>query len=376
MPSAIAAKARCWRTRPKTKPWPAPRLIAGKAGHVNYDAIPSVIYTFPEVATVGKTEEELKAAGIAYKVGKFPFTANARAKTIMATDGFVKILADAKTDKVLGCAHHRAGSRQSDRRSGAGDGVRRVVGRHRPHLPFASHSDRSGAPGGDGCRRLDDADVTSRLSAKSFPVRRDQRTREADPSSVIIRERARQGILLQRTCSGLTPMPIKRAGNCRAHGQAFKPLQEKRRAGVLLLRKASAPETRFLRQHLKGLDHLGGEFAPALHLLEIARILRHAFLQHRPQDIGRRHRVLDGQIDAHAADRRHGVGGIADAEQARPRPLLQPVHRHGEQLDLVEILDRLIHPVGGEARDLLQPGAEFAPARSALMASKPSLGIR
>ena len=79
-------------------------LIAGKAGHVNYDAIPSVIYTFPEVATVGKSEEELKAAGVQYKVGKFPFTANARAKTIMATDGFVKILADAKTDRVLGCA--------------------------------------------------------------------------------------------------------------------------------------------------------------------------------------------------------------------------------------------------------------------------------
>ncbi len=79
-------------------------IIAGKAGHVNYDTIPSVVYTFPEVATVGKTEEELKAAGIQYKVGKFPFTANARAKTIMATDGMVKILADAKTDKVLGCA--------------------------------------------------------------------------------------------------------------------------------------------------------------------------------------------------------------------------------------------------------------------------------
>ena len=79
-------------------------LIAGKAGHVNYDAIPSVVYTFPEVATVGKNEEELKAAGTLYKIGKFPFTANARAKTIMATDGFVKILADAKTDKVLGCA--------------------------------------------------------------------------------------------------------------------------------------------------------------------------------------------------------------------------------------------------------------------------------
>jgi len=79
-------------------------IIAGKPGHVNYDAIPSVVYTFPEVATVGKSEEELKAAGVAYKVGKFPFTANARAKTIAATDGMVKILADAKTDKVLGCA--------------------------------------------------------------------------------------------------------------------------------------------------------------------------------------------------------------------------------------------------------------------------------
>jgi dihydrolipoamide dehydrogenase len=77
-------------------------IIAGRAGHVNYDAIPSVIYTYPEVATVGKTEEELKAAGIAYKVGKFPFTANARAKTNITTEGFVKIIADAKTDRVLG----------------------------------------------------------------------------------------------------------------------------------------------------------------------------------------------------------------------------------------------------------------------------------
>ncbi len=76
--------------------------IAGKAGHVNYDAIPSVVYTAPEVASVGKTEEELKTAGIAYKTGKFPFTANARAKTIAATDGFAKVIADAKTDRVLG----------------------------------------------------------------------------------------------------------------------------------------------------------------------------------------------------------------------------------------------------------------------------------
>ena len=77
-------------------------LIAGKAGHVNYDAIPNVIYTYPEVASVGKTEEELKQAGVAYKVGKFPFTANGRAKVNKTTDGFVKILADEKTDRVLG----------------------------------------------------------------------------------------------------------------------------------------------------------------------------------------------------------------------------------------------------------------------------------
>jgi dihydrolipoamide dehydrogenase len=76
--------------------------IAGRSGHVNYDAIPAVVYTAPEVASVGKTEEELKSAGIAYKVGKFPFTANARAKTIAATDGFAKVIADAKTDRVLG----------------------------------------------------------------------------------------------------------------------------------------------------------------------------------------------------------------------------------------------------------------------------------
>ena len=77
-------------------------LIAGKAGHVNYDIIPGVVYTKPEIAWVGKTEEELKEAGVAYKVGKFPFSANSRAKTNHETDGFVKILADATTDQVLG----------------------------------------------------------------------------------------------------------------------------------------------------------------------------------------------------------------------------------------------------------------------------------
>jgi len=76
--------------------------IAGHAGHVNYDVIPNVVYTEPEIASVGKTEEELKAAGVAYQVGKFPFSANARARANLATEGFVKILADAKTDRVLG----------------------------------------------------------------------------------------------------------------------------------------------------------------------------------------------------------------------------------------------------------------------------------
>ena len=77
-------------------------ILVGQAGHMNYDAIPNVIYTFPEVASVGKTEEELKAASIAYKIGKFPFTANGRAKVNKTTDGFVKILADSTTDRVLG----------------------------------------------------------------------------------------------------------------------------------------------------------------------------------------------------------------------------------------------------------------------------------
>ena len=77
-------------------------LIAGQAGHVNYDVIPNVIYTHPEVASVGKSEEDLKAAGISYRSGKFPFTANGRAKVNRTTDGFVKVLADSATDRILG----------------------------------------------------------------------------------------------------------------------------------------------------------------------------------------------------------------------------------------------------------------------------------
>ena len=77
-------------------------LISGQSGHVNYDVIPGVVYTSPEVASIGKTEEQLKNMNHAYKVGKFPFMANSRAKTINEPEGFVKILADEKTDKVLG----------------------------------------------------------------------------------------------------------------------------------------------------------------------------------------------------------------------------------------------------------------------------------
>ena len=77
-------------------------ILAGQAGHVNYDVIPSVIYTAPEVASIGRTEEELKEAGVAYRVGKFPFTANGRAKVNRTTEGFVKVLAEEGTDRVLG----------------------------------------------------------------------------------------------------------------------------------------------------------------------------------------------------------------------------------------------------------------------------------
>ena len=115
---------------------------------MNYDVIPNVVYTYPEIASVGKTEEELKAAGVAYNVGKFPFTANGRAKANQQTDGFVKILADAKTDRVLGV--HIVGSDAGNMiaRSRDRDGIRRVGRGHRAHLPRASDAAR----GGEGSR--------------------------------------------------------------------------------------------------------------------------------------------------------------------------------------------------------------------------------
>ena len=77
-------------------------ILAGQAGHIDYDAIPGIVYTWPEAAGLGQTEEKLKEVGVTYKVGKFPFSANARARAMGETDGFVKILADAETDAVIG----------------------------------------------------------------------------------------------------------------------------------------------------------------------------------------------------------------------------------------------------------------------------------
>jgi dihydrolipoamide dehydrogenase len=77
-------------------------IISGQSGHINYDAIPGIVYTWPEVASVGKTEEQLKEEGVEYKIGKFPFSANSRARCNDTTDGFVKVLSDAKTDRILG----------------------------------------------------------------------------------------------------------------------------------------------------------------------------------------------------------------------------------------------------------------------------------
>jgi dihydrolipoamide dehydrogenase len=90
----------------------AVEIAAGKHGHVNYDAVANIVYTWPEIASVGATEEELKGRGVEYKTGKFPFLANGRAKAMGETDGFVKILADAKTDRMLGA--HIIGPRASD----------------------------------------------------------------------------------------------------------------------------------------------------------------------------------------------------------------------------------------------------------------------
>ncbi len=119
--------------------------LAGQKSHVNYDAIPAVIYTHPEVASVGRTEEDLKAAGIEYKAGKFPFQANSRARCNGDTDGFVKVLADAVTDRGLRRPYHRPGRRHHDRRGRGRDGIRRIERGHSPHLPRPPDAERGGA---------------------------------------------------------------------------------------------------------------------------------------------------------------------------------------------------------------------------------------
>jgi hypothetical protein len=131
-------------------------ILAGQHGHVNYGVIPSVIYTTPEVASVGLTEEQLKAEGRAYKAGKFPYMGNARAKAVFQAEGFVKLLADKATDRILGC--HVIGPM-------AGDLIHEVAvamefgasaGGPRPHLPRPPDLQRGGARGGAGLRRRRD----------------------------------------------------------------------------------------------------------------------------------------------------------------------------------------------------------------------------
>ena len=127
--------------------------IAGQHGHVDFNTIPWVIYTSPEIAWVGKTEQQLKAEGVAYRAGQFPFTANGRARALGDTTGFVKIVADAATDRILGHARHRSAGERADRRRRRRDGVRRVERGHRAHLPRASDAVRGDARSGAGGRQ-------------------------------------------------------------------------------------------------------------------------------------------------------------------------------------------------------------------------------
>ena len=125
-------------------------ILAGQAGHVNYGVIPSVVYTMPEIAVVGQTEEELKAAGVEYRVGKFPFTANARARAMNRTDGFVEDSRGREDGPGPRRAYRRGRRRRADRRGGGADGVRRLGGGSRPHLPRAPDHVGGGARGGHG----------------------------------------------------------------------------------------------------------------------------------------------------------------------------------------------------------------------------------
>ena len=160
-------------------------ILAGQAGHVNYEVIPSVVYTSPEIAVVGKSEEELKAAGVAYNVGKFPFTANGRARAMRHTDGFVKILADAATRSRAGRSHRRLRRRRNDPRSRGADGIRRFGGGSRPHLPRPSDDVGGGEGGGDGGGEAGDPYLRRQADVEIEPATRaaDRRltSRQGDP---------------------------------------------------------------------------------------------------------------------------------------------------------------------------------------------------
>ena len=138
--------------------------IAGLTGIVNHDVIPSVVYTMPEIAGVGLTEEEAKEHG-EVKVGKFPMLANSRAKTNREPDGFVKVIADAKTDRVLGVWMIASVAGHDDRPGRAGDGVRRDKRGHRLHLPRPPDAQRSAQGSGDGGDREADPHLSARVRA-------------------------------------------------------------------------------------------------------------------------------------------------------------------------------------------------------------------
>ena len=138
--------------------------IAGLTGIVNHDVIPSVVYTMPEIAGVGLTEEQAKEQG-EVKIGKFPMLANSRAKTNHEPDGFVKVIADAKTDRVLGVWCIASRRRDDDRPGRPGDGVRRHQRRHRLHLPRPSDPFGGVERGGDGGHRQADSHLTCFLVA-------------------------------------------------------------------------------------------------------------------------------------------------------------------------------------------------------------------
>lgn len=131
-------------------------LIAGLPGHVNFDTIPWVIYTEPEIAWVGKTEQQLKAEGVAYKAGSFPFAAIGRAVAMGEPAGFVKVIADAETDRVLGM--HRVGVGVSELvHEGADDGVQRLGRRPGAHLPRPPDAVRSDPRRRDGSEQARDS---------------------------------------------------------------------------------------------------------------------------------------------------------------------------------------------------------------------------